>query len=154
MMAYHQDYAARLFYGKGEEEVEDWLAHFEVVASVNEWDDRKKLKMAPVSFCEEALRWFRGLRQEDIGQSWSLFRKKMLRQFRPGDYEERLRERLKNLVQLTGMPVEVYADKLRSLFTNLPDVSEIHRVDKFMSGLSVHLQRYSGSQVSQCLIKK
>src|SRR5687767_637558 len=46
------------FYGKNEEDAEQWLRHFEKIAHANEWDDDAKYRMVPIFLKEVAERWW------------------------------------------------------------------------------------------------
>ena len=66
----------------GESNFDDWISHFETMASINEWDDAAKLKWMSVHMSGHAQTAFRRFPEEARG-SYAAAKKALLERFEP-----------------------------------------------------------------------
>ena len=106
------------------EDPSTWLDHFEMVGTMNGWeDDKSRLRSIAIYFTSEAEDWYlvnRGWVNTE-GRKWSEFRARFIERFRPVNFQEELEERIQTPMMKVGKSSRAYADRYRRLYEQLTE---------------------------------
>lgn len=94
--------------------MEDWLDHFERVATFNGWDDERKRKHVYFSLEDSAQTWFEN--RKSTMPSWEEFRQRLLAAYTNSDRKEKAEAALQARNQRPNESVAMYAEDMARLF--------------------------------------
>ena len=117
------------FSGDGDEDLLDWLDHFESSAIALEWDEDTKLKALPAYLIGTASKWYRcrikTLTNELAPKSFEEIKRKMVSDLAPSGYRKSLIKKLNNKKQRPDQSAISYSYEIRDLCRRInPDMQE------------------------------
>ena len=117
------------FSGDGEEDLLDWLDHFESAAFALEWDESTKLKALPAYLTGTASKWYRcrikSLTDDEIPKTFEDLKRKMVSDLAPSGYRKSLIKELNAKKQRPDQSAIAYAYEVRDLCRRInPDMQE------------------------------
>lgn len=134
----HAPRTPKSFHGDRFEDVEDWLDTFERVASLNEWDDRRKLRNVYFALEDPAKTWFEN--HESRLDTWQAFRRELLATYRSSERKERAEIALQSRVQGPNESVTMFVEDMCRLFRRSdPNMPEDKKVRHLMRGVKEQL---------------
>lgn len=105
------------FHGDVFEDVEDWIAQFERVATFNRWDDADILRNVYYSLDDGARTWYEN--REATFRTWNDLRQQLQEAFSSTDRREHALRLLETRVQKTNESVTMFAEDMARLFAAL-----------------------------------
>ncbi|XP_077536205.1 uncharacterized protein LOC144148561 [Haemaphysalis longicornis] len=124
----------KVFYGEPYEDVEDWLDHFERVATFNGWDNNHKRRQVYYSLEEGARTWFEN--HESTLSSWEEFRQRLLATFMSSDRKEKAEAALQARNQRQNESVTMYTEDMVRLCRRAdPAMTDEKKVRHLMRGV-------------------
>lgn len=134
----HQPREPNKFHGDVFEDVEDWIAHFERVASFNQWDDALKLRNVYYSLEDGALTWYEN--HEARLTTWTGFRQELQETFASPDRRDQALRLLESRIQKPNESVTVFSEDMARLFRRAdPSMSEAKKLRYLMHGVKEQL---------------
>lgn len=109
-----QQRSPKVFYGAPYEDAEDWLDHFEHVATFNGWDNGFKRRNVYFSLEEDTRAWYEN--NESTMPSWEEFRQRLLATYPNSDRKEKAEAALQARNQRPNDRVAMYAEHMTRLF--------------------------------------
>ncbi|XP_077486641.1 uncharacterized protein LOC144097913 [Amblyomma americanum] len=126
------------FHGEQFEDAEDWLAHYERVATFNGWDDAAKMRNVYFSLEDAARTWFEN--REATFSTWPAFRSQLLGTYANSDRRENAERALTSRVQRQNEGVAMYVEDVTRLCHRAdPSMSEDKKVRHLMHGVKEQL---------------
>lgn len=126
------------FHGDAFEDVEDWLDHFDRVATFNDWDDRRKLKNVYFSLLDAARVWYEN--HEASFTSWQEFYRLLRDAFSTPERKERAEQALSSRFQMPNETVAMFVEDMTRLFRRAdPLMPEDKKVRMLMRGVKEQL---------------
>lgn len=134
----HQPRTPQVFHSDLFEDAEDWLSHFERVASFNRWDNAAKLRNVYFSLEDFARTWFEN--RDGTLRTWQEFCHEFLKAHAGGDRRERAEHALRSRVQLPNESVSMYVEDMTRLFRRVdPNMEEEKKLRHLMRGVKEQL---------------
>lgn len=126
------------FHGDAGEDVEDWLDHFDRVAAINDWDNRRKLKNVYISLLDAARVWYEN--HETSFTSWQEFHRQLREAFSNPERKERAEQALSSRFQMPNESVAMFVEEMSRLFRRAdPHMPEDKKVRLLMRGVKEQL---------------
>ncbi|XP_077532506.1 uncharacterized protein LOC144144881 [Haemaphysalis longicornis] len=136
MASWHPQREPRGFWGKEEEDVEEWLTHFKRVSRYNRWDASAQLSNVVFSSNGTALTWFEN--QEEKLTTSDRFVEEILARF--GDSAAKKKKAEQTLLQRAQVPGETcstYIEEVLKLCRIInPQMSEEDKVGHLLKGIA------------------
>ncbi|KAK8756110.1 hypothetical protein V5799_001188 [Amblyomma americanum] len=137
------------FHGDRFEDVEDWLASFDRVASFNEWDGERKLRNVYFALQDSAKTWFEN--HEASFTTWEAFRRELLATFTSSERKEKAEIVLRSRSQQPNEGVAMFIEDMTQLFNRAdPAMPEAQKVRHLMRGVKEQLPDWSVTRHEQC----
>jgi len=129
------------FYGKSNENVDDWLYTankiFEATATT---DSRQRVIFACSFLKENALHNFQVLKKLNPNLKWDQFETEMKNRYRPKDFQQKLREKLGSLKQVTTF--YDYLFQFRAIMNQIESMKDEDKIFFFTQGLNQKTKNY------------
>lgn len=135
---FHAPQTPRPFHGDTFEDVEDWLDHFERVASINEWDDLRKLRRVYFVLEDSAKTWYEN--HEGSFATWQEFSRQLRDAYRNAERKERAEQAISSRNQRPNERVSMFVEDMLRLFRRAdPAMPEEKKVRHLMRGVKEQL---------------
>lgn len=127
------------FTGQGNVSIEEWVEDFEIIANINQWEDKTLIRFLPAFLKENARTWYQ--RNCQNLNTWKEVKKALIESFTPPQKRIYLLEKLHKRNQRTNESVEDYAQEIMRLCMQLdPKMRDIELGEYFFLGLQPHLK--------------
>lgn len=134
----HQPRTPNAFHGDAFEDVDDWIAHFERVASFNQWDDVAKRRNVCFALEDGALTWYEN--HEASLATWNDIREQLQETFSSTDRRDQALRLLESRIQKPNESVVMFAEDLARLFRRAdPAMPEPKKLRYLMHGVKEQL---------------
>ncbi len=139
------------FCGNLNEDIRIWLFQFEQCMIINQIPESMWTQLSFPYLKDNAAIWYLSTFQEkDTSKySWNKFKKMIKSTFEPYDNSTLLRSKLKSLKQ--GNDLDVYIKEIRLILMQLPDMSELDKIEYFIDGLKPKTQKWIRYERAQTL---
>lgn len=129
----------KTFHGDFSEDAQDWLEHFECVASFNGWDYAAKIRNVYFSLEDAARTWYENC--EATLLTWQDFRSQLLATYTSIDHRERTKRALNARIQLPNKSVvTMYVEDVTRLCKRAdPAMAEDKKLRHLMRGVKEQL---------------
>lgn len=129
------------FSGKEDEDVDDWLYHFERVAVANGWSQEDRFDIAPAFLRGYASKWFRSVEMDtNKPNTWKVLKSLIEKEFRPVQQEAEILDRLIELKQEEKQPVRSFITKFKEIISNHDGITEEILIYFFVKALRTDLR--------------
>jgi len=138
------------FTGNGDDPIE-WLELFEKAASANNWDEERKLQLAPTYLRKTADGWYKALTPEP--ESYEEFRKIFLEQFRTPARVMTWRNQLEMCRQKDNETVDQYVARFRDLLAKIYPGKDLEDdyLHQFLRGLQPEILEKGITSMSESI---
>lgn len=109
-------------------------------------DDEQRVRFAGQTLEDDAATWYRYVRSketraEDQVHTWEQFKEGLRLNFQPLNSTRKARDKLATAAQRNRDTVAAYTAYMRSLFMEIPGISEDEKLDRYVRGLQPHLRK-------------
>jgi Ty3 transposon capsid-like protein/Zinc knuckle len=130
---------------RSETSLDTWLFQLgQYFEAVHIQDDGQRIRVAGMLLAGQAAEWYRDLfqhHQYEQPLTWHAFEEAMKTMFQPLGREIHARDRLAVAVQRNKDSLSQYTAYMRSLFLSIPNISEDEKLDRYVRGLQLTLQK-------------
>jgi hypothetical protein len=140
------------YYGeKDSAELDTWVFQMEeYFAATPGLGEADKVRFGGVNLRGQAAAWWRDVGKTDKRPAtWEAFVSELSRMFMPVARAQVARQKLAGARQRDKESVTSYISYLRRLYLSIPRISEDEKVDRFIRGLSPHLQDKVGDKLDE-----
>ena len=128
----------------GNEDVNEWIGDFEMLAYAAEWSDETKAKKFPMYLRGGAACWYRVKYPNDCEERtvWSGIKQAFFDHFAPTNYNVYINEKMSAEKQKYGESVISYVDRMTDLCSRItPRLGEKQKIEKILDGLDPRLKQ-------------